>query len=109
MTIVLIAVAFYLLAGWLVMRRMLVDRSAPAGFWLLTAISAVALHGLDRRRRVLGRRQPELLVEGELLRQCVAQGLVVIDEQDMMDGGHGWGSLARRDCGNMSLLSRHRK
>jgi len=46
MTIVLIAVAFYLLAGWLVMRRMLVDRSAPAGFWLLTAISAVALHGL---------------------------------------------------------------
>ncbi len=46
MTIVLIAVAFYLLAGWLVMRRMLIDRSAPAGFWLLTALSAVALHVL---------------------------------------------------------------
>ena len=46
MTIVLIAVAFYLLAGWLVMRRMLADRSAPAGFWLLTALSAVALHAL---------------------------------------------------------------
>ncbi len=46
MTIVLIAVALYLLAGWLVMRRMLADRSAPAGFWLLTALSAVALHAL---------------------------------------------------------------
>ena len=72
-------------------------------------IDAVALHGLDGRRRGIGRRKPELLVQGELLGQRVAQGLVVIDQQDMMDGGHGWGSLERRDCGNMSLLSRHRK
>ena len=46
MPIVLIAAAFYLLAGWLVVRRLLVDRGAGAGFWLLTAISAVALHAL---------------------------------------------------------------
>jgi len=46
MPIVLIAAFFYLLAGWLVVRRMLVDDGAKAGFWLLTAVSAVVLHGL---------------------------------------------------------------
>ncbi len=46
MPIVLIAAAFYLLAAWLVARRLRVERGARAGFWLLTAVSAVALHGL---------------------------------------------------------------
>ena len=46
MPIVLIAVAFYLLAGWLVVRRLLATRAAGAGAWLLTALSAVGLHGL---------------------------------------------------------------
>ena len=44
MTIVLIASVFYLIAAWLVMRRVRVDSHARAGFWLLTALSAVALH-----------------------------------------------------------------
>src|SRR5690606_1998892 len=46
MPIVLIAAAFYLLGAWLVARRLRFDRAAGAGFWLLTAVSAVALHGL---------------------------------------------------------------
>ncbi|HLT43771.1 MAG TPA: cytochrome c biogenesis protein CcsA [Luteimonas sp.] len=46
MPIVLIAAVFYLLGAWLVARRLRVDRTAGAGFWLLTAVSAVALHGL---------------------------------------------------------------
>lgn len=46
MSIVLIAAAFYLLAGWLVVRRLLAVGGARAGFWLLTALSAVALHAL---------------------------------------------------------------
>lgn len=46
MSIVLIAAALYLLAAWLVVRRLLADGGAGAGFWLLTAVSAVALHGL---------------------------------------------------------------
>src|SRR5690606_11101486 len=46
MSIVLIAAALYLLAAWLVVRRLLADGGARAGFWLLTAVSAVALHGM---------------------------------------------------------------
>jgi ABC-type uncharacterized transport system permease subunit len=44
MTMVLIAILLYLAAAWMVMRRIARDRDAKAGFWLLTAISAVALH-----------------------------------------------------------------
>ena len=46
MPIVLIAAAFYLLAAWLVVRRQQAQRGAGTGFWQLTAVSAVALHGL---------------------------------------------------------------
>lgn len=46
MSIVLIAAALYLLAGWLVMRRLLAGRGAGAGSWLLAAVAAVVLHGL---------------------------------------------------------------
>ena len=46
MTIVLIASAFYLVAAWLVVRRVLRDDRAGAGFWLLTALSAVLLHAM---------------------------------------------------------------
>lgn len=46
MTIVLIASAFYLVAAWLVVRRVLRDDRAGAGFWLLTALSAVLLHAV---------------------------------------------------------------
>ena len=46
MPIVLIAAVFYLLGAWLVARRLRIDRAAGAGFWLLAAVSAVALHGL---------------------------------------------------------------
>ncbi len=46
MTIVLIACAFYLVAAWLVVRRVLRDDRAGAGFWLLTALSAVLLHAV---------------------------------------------------------------
>ncbi|TDK28618.1 inner membrane protein YpjD [Luteimonas aestuarii] len=44
MTIVLIASLFYLLAGWLVVRRVLREDRAGVGFWLLTALAAVLLH-----------------------------------------------------------------
>jgi ABC-type uncharacterized transport system permease subunit len=44
MTIVLIASAFYLIAAWLVVGRMLRENRAGAGFWLLTAVGAVLLH-----------------------------------------------------------------
>jgi len=46
MPIVLIAALLYLLATWLVVRRLQVQGGAGAGYWLLTAVSAVALHGL---------------------------------------------------------------
>ena len=46
MPIVLIAALLYLLAAWLVMRRLRIQRAAGAGYWLLTALSAVVLHGL---------------------------------------------------------------
>ncbi len=46
MTIVLIAGAFYLLAAWLVVRRVQRERRAGAGAWLLPALGAVALHAL---------------------------------------------------------------
>ncbi|HRN61158.1 MAG TPA: cytochrome c biogenesis protein CcsA [Luteimonas sp.] len=46
MAIVLIAAALYLLAGWLVVRRLRLGAGARAGFWLLTAVSAVFLHAL---------------------------------------------------------------
>lgn len=44
MTIVLIAAIFYLVAAWLVVRRVLRENHAGAGFWLLTALAAVLLH-----------------------------------------------------------------
>ena len=46
MTIVLIAIAFYLIAAWLVVRRVLREDRAGAGFWLLTALGAVLLHAV---------------------------------------------------------------
>ena len=46
MPVVLISALFYLLAAWLVARRLRARQGAGAGFWLLTAVSAVALHGL---------------------------------------------------------------
>ena len=46
MPVVLISALFYLLAAWLVGRRLRARQGAGAGFWLLTAVSAVALHGL---------------------------------------------------------------
>jgi ABC-type uncharacterized transport system permease subunit len=46
MPVILISATFYLLAAGLVVRRLLVDQGARAGFWLLTAVSAVALHAL---------------------------------------------------------------
>ena len=46
MSIVLIAAAFYLLAAWLVMRRLQLRRGTGAGFWLLTPVSALTLHAL---------------------------------------------------------------
>jgi len=46
MTIVLSAAVLYLTAASLVMRRLARSGTAPAGFWLLTALSAVALHAL---------------------------------------------------------------
>lgn len=44
MTIVLIASILYLLAGWLVVRRVLREDRAGAGLWLLAALVAVLLH-----------------------------------------------------------------
>ena len=46
MSVAVVAAAFYLLASWLVMRRLRARREARAGAWLLTAVCAVALHGL---------------------------------------------------------------
>jgi len=46
MTLVLVAALLYFAAASLVMRRLARSNEAPAGFWLLTALSAVALHAL---------------------------------------------------------------
>jgi len=46
MTLVLAAALLYLAAALLVARRLARSGEAPAGFWLLTALSAVALHAL---------------------------------------------------------------
>jgi len=46
MTIVLAATVLYLAAASLVMRRLALGHEAPAGFWLLTALSALVLHML---------------------------------------------------------------
>jgi len=46
MTIVLSAAVLYCAAAALVARRLARDHAAPAGFWLLTALSALALHAL---------------------------------------------------------------
>ena len=46
MSVAVVAAAFYLLASWLVVRRLRARREARAGAWLLTAVCAVALHVL---------------------------------------------------------------
>jgi len=46
MTIVLVAALLYLAAAALIVRRMARDHEVPAGFWLLTALSAASLHAL---------------------------------------------------------------
>jgi len=46
MTLVLTTIAMYLAATSLVMQRLARDHEAPAGFWLLTAVSALMLHAL---------------------------------------------------------------
>jgi len=46
MPLVLVAIVLYLTAALLVARRLARSGEAPAGFWLLTALSAVALHAL---------------------------------------------------------------
>jgi len=46
MPLAAVSAVLYLLATWLVMRRLRAQHEARAGAWLLTAVSAVALHGL---------------------------------------------------------------
>jgi len=46
MTLVLAAIVLYFAAAALVARRLARDHAAPAGAWLLTALSAVVLHAL---------------------------------------------------------------
>jgi len=46
MTLVLAAALLYLAAASLVARRLARDHAAPAGIWLVTALSAVVLHAL---------------------------------------------------------------
>jgi len=46
MAVVALSSLFYLLAAWLVMRRLQVRREAGAGSWLLTALAAIMLHAL---------------------------------------------------------------
>lgn len=46
MLLAAVAAVLYLLATWLVMRRLRAQHEARAGAWLLTAVCAVALHGL---------------------------------------------------------------